>query len=250
VSTGGGGATRSSDADRIGVESFPATERPAAVMARDVFKIYKRGANETVALRGASLTVERGEFVCLEGPSGSGKTSLLSILTGLAAPSAGDVVVDGQRLTELDEAGLARWRAARVGMVFQKGNLIPFLSAEENVALIASQRMGRRQARKHAQDLLSSLGLGNRSTHRATQLSGGEVQRAGIAVALANDPAVIVGDELTGELDSETADDVMNALMSRQRERGLTMLLVTHNPAIAELADRRLVLSGGLVTSR
>lgn len=240
---------RSSDANPIA--SPPASgDRALAVDARDVFKIYKRGSAETVALRGASLSVATGEFVSLEGPSGSGKTSLLSILTGLAAPSAGDVTIDGQHLADLDETGLARLRAHRIGMVFQRGNLVPFLTAEENVALVASRRMSSRRARAHARELLQSLGLASRAQHRANRLSGGEVQRAGIAVALANDPAVLFGDELTGELDSETADDVMRALMSRQHERGLTMLLVTHNPAIAQLADRRLVLSGGLVTPR
>jgi putative ABC transport system ATP-binding protein len=250
MSVSGSGAVRAGEMSELAVGAPSGDRRPGAVVARDVFKIYKRGPSETVALRGASLTIEPGEFVSLEGPSGSGKSSLMAILTGLAAPSAGDVVVDGRRLTELDEAGLAGWRAERVGMVFQKGNLVPFLSAEENVALIASRRMGRRQAREHAHELLTSLGLGARARHRATQLSGGEVQRAGIAVALANDPAVLFGDELTGELDSETAHEVMGALVERQRERGLTMLLVTHNPEIAELADRRLVLSGGLVEPR
>ncbi len=220
-----------------------------AVMAHDVFKIYKQGPAETVALRGASLRIRPGEFVSLEGPSGSGKTTLMSILAGLAAASAGAVVVDGQDLADLDEAGLARWRAERVGMVFQRGNLIPFLSIEENVTLIARPLVGRRRARQQARELLSMLGLEARSRHLPGRLSGGEVQRAGIAVALANDPAVLLGDEVTGELDSETSDQVMEILMARQRERGLTILLVTHNLAIAALADRQLELSGGLVTT-
>jgi putative ABC transport system ATP-binding protein len=182
VNVSEGGAVRAGEMSDLALGASPDEHPSGAVAARDVFKIYKRGPSETVALRGASLTIEPGEFVSLEGPSGSGKSSLMAILAGLATPSAGDVVVDGRRLADLDEAGRARWRAARVGIVFQKGNLVPFLSAEENVALIASQRLGRRQARAHAHELLESLGLGARSRHRAMQLSGGEVQRAGIAV--------------------------------------------------------------------
>lgn len=221
-----------------------------AIRARDLFKIYKQGPVETVALRGASLGVDTGEFVSLEGPSGSGKSTLLAILTGLASPSAGEVVVDGRALAELDEPVLARWRADRVGMVFQRGNLLPFLSAEENVALIARRSRSRQGARERARELLTLLGLADRGRHRPARLSGGEVQRVGIAVALANQPAFLFGDEVTGELDTATSESVMTALLELQRDRKITMVLVTHNPAIAALADRRLVVSGGVVTTQ
>jgi putative ABC transport system ATP-binding protein len=135
-------------------------------------------------------------------------------------------------------------------MEFQRGNLIPFLTAEENVVLVARPRVGRRRARERARGLLDALGLGSRMRHRPAQLSGGEVQRAGIAVAVANEPAVLFGDEVTGELDSATSEQVMETLLNLQRERGLTMVLVTHNQSIAGLADHQLEISGGAVQPR
>jgi putative ABC transport system ATP-binding protein len=218
-----------------------------SIAAHDLFMIYKRGAAETVALRGASLEVRRGEFVSLMGPSGSGKSSLLSILAGLTTPSAGAVTVEGENLAGLDEARRARWRSERLGVVFQRGNLIPFLTAAENVVLVARQTVGRREAGERARELLARLGLAGRADHRPGRLSGGEAQRAGIAVALANEPRLLLGDEVTGELDSETSDQVMDLLAEFRAERGLTMLLVTHNPAIAARADRRLAVSNGVV---
>jgi putative ABC transport system ATP-binding protein len=252
-------ATLANDAPAAGVDEVwrprpaggtPPDERGAAspsIVADDLFMIYKRGSTETVALRGASLAVGQGEFVSLMGPSGSGKSSLLSILAGLTTPSAGSVVVEGQNLAALDEAGRARWRAERLGVVFQRGNLIPFLTAAENVALVARHKLGKKEASERARELLQRLGLGGRADHRPSRLSGGEAQRAGIAVALANDPTLLLGDEVTGELDSETSDQVMDLLGEFQRERGLTMLLVTHNPAVAARADRRLAVSLGVV---
>jgi len=230
--------------------SSPAPEAGAAVTATDIFKIYKQGSGETVALRGASLSVRPGRFVILEGPSGSGKSTLFSILTGLTSPSAGRVVADGHDLGDLDEAARAHWRADRVGVVFQRGNLIPFLSAEENVALVARRQTGRRRGRHRARELLAMLGLADRACHRPRRLSGGEVQRVAIAVALANEPALLLGDEVTGELDSETSVSVMSTLVTLQREQGFTMLLATHDPAVAALADRRLELSQGMVRDR
>jgi ABC-type lipoprotein export system ATPase subunit len=223
---------------------------PQLVVGRDLFKIYKEGRSETVALRGADLWVHAGEFVSLTGPSGSGKSTLLSILAGLTTPSAGEIVVDGQDLADLDESGRARWRAERVGMVFQRGNLIPFLTAEENVALVARRGVSRGVAKKRARELLTGFGLGDRLRHRPAQLSGGEVQRAGIAVAVANEPALLFGDEVTGELDSGTSEQVMETLLELHRERGLTMVLVTHNRSVAELADRELEITGGEVRPR
>lgn len=240
---------QSADAPKATPEQSAAATDPA-VMARDLFKIYKEGRAETVALRGADLSVQRGQFVSLMGPSGSGKSTLLTILAGLTTPSAGQIIVDGQDLAELDEAARGRWRAERVGIVFQRRNLIPFLSAEENVALIARRRVGRRQARRRARELLETLGLADRMRHRPAQLSGGEAQRASIAVAIANEPAVLFGDEVTGELDSATSEQVMSMLLALQRERSVTIVLVTHNPTVGALADRQFGISGGLVTPR
>jgi putative ABC transport system ATP-binding protein len=225
------------------------TPEPAvpSIVGRDLFKIYKQGPSETVALRGASLEVGGGEFVSLMGPSGSGKSSLLAILAGLARPSAGSVVVEGQDLAGLDEAGLARWRAERVGVVFQRGNLVPFLTAAENVALVAGRRLGRAAARRRAEELLDLLGLAERAHHRPGRLSGGEAQRAAIAVALANEPSLLLGDEVTGELDTETSAQVMGVLTGLQRDRGLTLFLVTHDAGIAAQADHRLEIADGVV---
>jgi ABC-type lipoprotein export system ATPase subunit len=218
--------------------------------ARGLFKIYREGATETVALRGADLSLGRGEFVSLVGPSGSGKSTLLSILGGLVLPSAGSVLMDGRDITRLDEAERAEVRAAAVGIVFQKGNLVPFLSALENVEL--AMRIHRRQPGDgaRARALLTELGLGPRMHHRPRRLSGGEAQRVAIAVALANQPALLLGDEITGELDTATSEAALELLLRIQRERGLAMLLVTHNPLLAARADRRLAIVDGLIEGR
>ena len=212
-----------------------------------MFKIYREATIETVALRGASLHLNRGEVTTLVGPSGSGKSTLISIIAGLALPSAGQVVVDGQDITRLDESERARLRARRIGIVFQSGNLVPFLTAAENVKLAIKLVKGP-GAGKRAKELLGELGLGARMRHLPRQLSGGEVQRVSIAVALANEPDLLLADELTGELDSATADDVMGVIGKTTEQRRLTVLLVTHNTEIAALGPRRLHLIDGEVT--
>jgi putative ABC transport system ATP-binding protein len=225
----------------------PALSSKPLVELRDVFKIYKEGTTETVALRGASMELARGRMTSLVGPSGSGKSTLLSLVAGLALPSAGQVVVDGTDISRLGESERARLRAERIGVVFQSGNLIQFLTAIENVELamgIAAKRGGR----DHARAVLGELGLGKRLHHRPTQLSGGEVQRVAVAVALANDPELLLADELTGELDSATAEQVMGMLAEASRARELTVLLVTHNRELAARADHRLRLVDGLVS--
>jgi putative ABC transport system ATP-binding protein len=220
---------------------------PALVQARDLFKIYREGSVETVALRSASLELPRGQITSLVGPSGSGKSTLLSILAGLALPSAGQVLFDAEDITRLDEAGRARLRARRIGMVQQSGNLIPFLSALENVKLALTLAGGATPS-GGARALLGELGLAARLHHLPKQLSGGEAQRVSIAVALANQPDLLLADELTGELDSATAEQVMELILEAWRQRGLTVLLVTHNPGLAERAQRRLRLIDGTVT--
>lgn len=230
-------------------ESLAVTEAPVAEVV-DVFKVYREGEAETVALRGASLQLHAGEFVSLVGPSGSGKSTLLSIMAGLSLPTAGRVLVGGRDLSRLDEAERAAVRSEKVGLVFQRGNLVPFLSAEENVAL-ALEIAGRpRGAIARARELLDVLGLDGRRRQRPNQLSGGEAQRAGIAVALANRPDLLLGDEITGELDSESAAQVMELLLRLRRETGLTLLVVTHNPALAASADRQLVITDGRIDTR
>jgi putative ABC transport system ATP-binding protein len=230
-------------------ESISAAEPATALVElRDVFMIYKEGATETVALRGATMELPRGRMTSLVGPSGSGKSTLLSLVAGLALPSAGQVMVDGTDISRLGESQRARLRAERIGVVFQSGNLIPFLSALENVELamgIAEKRGGRPRARA----VLDELGLGHRLHHRPSQLSGGEVQRVAVAVALANDPDLLLADELTGELDSATAEQVMGLLADAWRRRQLTVLLVTHNRELASRGDHRLRLVDGLVSA-
>jgi putative ABC transport system ATP-binding protein len=223
------------------------TPAGATVEARDLFKIHKEGQVETVALRGANLTLGAGEQASLVGPSGSGKSTLLTLLAGLSLPSAGEVIVDGRDVGQLGEAERAALRATTVSMVFQSGNLIPFLNVEENVALVARRSAGRRGATSRARELLGELGLGDRRKHKPGQLSGGETQRVAVAVALANEPRLLLGDEVTGELDTATASSVMDLLERLSRERGITMLLVTHNHEVAARADRRLVMVDGTV---
>jgi putative ABC transport system ATP-binding protein len=216
------------------------------VRLRDVFKIYREGATETVALRGADLTLARGAMTSLVGPSGSGKSTLMSLIAGLSLPSAGQVLFGDVDISRLDETARARLRADRVGIVFQSGNLIPFLTALENVEL-AARIGGRSTDRTRARELLSEVGLGKRLDHLPRQLSGGEAQRVSIAVALANEPELLLADELTGELDSATAALVMAVLRGIWERRRLTILVVTHNPDLAGQADRALKLLDGVV---
>ena len=221
---------------------------PAQPIARlrDVFKIYREGTTETVALRGADLELPRGQMTSLVGPSGSGKSTLLSLLAGLALPSAGQVLIGDQDISRLDETARARLRAERIGVVFQSGNLIPFLSALENVQLAA--RLADRNGRgPRAHELLGDVGLANRLHHLPRQLSGGEAQRVAIAVALANDPELLLADELTGELDSLTAGQIMGFLRTAWEQRRLTTLVVTHNRALAAEAHHQLSLVDGVV---
>jgi putative ABC transport system ATP-binding protein len=217
------------------------------VQVRDLFKIYRESATETVALRGASFALQRGDFASLVGPSGSGKTTLLWIMAGLSVPSAGQMVLEGRDLSRLDESERAEIRAARIGLVFQRGNLISFLSAQENVVLAMGLHGRRRDAKARARELLGEMGLAHRLGHYPRQLSGGEVQRVAIAVSLANDPVLLLGDEVTGELDSATSAQVMDVLLRFHRERALTMLLVTHNLELAGRAGRRLNIADGQV---
>jgi len=216
------------------------------VRARDLFKIYKEGATETVALRGASLELPGGRVTSLVGRSGSGKSTLMMLLAGLALPSAGQVIFDGQDITRLDETERARLRSHRIGIVFQRDNLIPFLTALENVKLAITLAGGRR-ASARARELLGELGLGARLRHFPRQLSGGEAQRVAIAVALVNEPSLLLGDELTGELDSGTADQVLEVVLEACEQRRLTVLVVTHSDRVAAIAHRRLRLADGVV---
>jgi ABC-type lipoprotein export system ATPase subunit len=198
-------------------------------------------------LDNVSLEVGQGELVRLSGPSGSGKTTLLNLIAALDRPDQGQVIVAGIDLARLSAASASKYRAVRVGMVFQAYNLIPQLSALENV-LLPMIALGR-ENQNRARELLDLVGLADRSDHNPSQLSGGEQQRVAIARALANDPALLLADEPTGNLDEQSAERVMGLLTSAVRERGRTLLLVTHERDTAQTADKCLELRGGMVTS-
>jgi putative ABC transport system ATP-binding protein len=226
-------------------------ERPAAEIdwpaleLRDVFKIYRSGPVETVALRGLDLRVERGELVAVLGPSGCGKSTLLALSAGLDQPSAGDVRVAGRSLARLGEAELAELRARELAVVFQSDNLWPALTARENVA-VSLRLAGHDDARAAAADSLAAFGLGARAGQRVGVLSGGEQQRVAIAAAAARGASVVLADEPTGELDSVTAAGVLELLRNRA-EAGSAVLIVTHSPEVADTADREIRLLDGRI---
>ncbi len=215
-----------------------------ALQLNDLYKIYKEGDIETVALRGATLTVQPGEFVAITGRSGAGKSTLLNLIGGLAVPSAGQIVIDNTDIAKLSETDRARFRRKKIGLVFQTDNLIPFLTAFENV-MLPMQLVGRARAADRARQLLADVGLADRIKHKPAQLSGGERQRVAIAIALANDPDLLLADELTGELDSTTAGKVMELLTGLNVERHLTLIVVTHNKNVAARARRQVIISDG-----
>ena len=216
--------------------------------ARGLAKTYDTGGAEVLALRGVDFAVERGEFVAIMGPSGCGKSTLLNLLAGLDRPTAGEVWLDGERIDRLSETALARLRRRKIGFVFQFFNLMPTLSAVENVELpLLLVGRSRKDARRSASDLLSELGIGDRAAAAPVQLSGGQQQRVALARALANRPDIVLGDEPTGNLDSATAREVLG-LLRAARERGQTLLLVTHDARVAAAADRVITLRDGLVT--
>jgi ABC-type lipoprotein export system ATPase subunit len=218
-----------------------------ALKLQDLYKIYKEGPVETVALRGASLDVEPGEFVAITGRSGAGKSTLLNLVGGLALPSAGQVVINGTDISRLDEAQRASFRRQHIGVIFQTDNLIPFLTALENVTL-PMQLAGQKNCTRRAQSLLAEVGLQERARHKPGMLPGGERQRVAIAIALANQPDLLLADELTGELDTATAERVMDLLGRLNAERSLTLVVVTHNKTVAARARRQVAINDGLLS--
>jgi len=213
------------------------------VVLRGVRKTYGEGAVAVHALRGVELEILPEEFVVLLGPSGSGKTTLLNLIGGIEPASEGEIVVGGSDVTELDEEGRTRFRRETVGFVFQFFNLIPTLTALENVELVAELGGGA----ERAPEMLERVGLGDRMDHFPAQLSGGEQQRVAVARALAGGPRVLLGDEPTGALDLETGRRVLGLLHELSHELGQTVLLVTHNAAIARMADRVLRMRDGRI---
>jgi putative ABC transport system ATP-binding protein len=209
---------------------------------------YKMGDAFVDALRGVDLTIARGEFVALVGPSGSGKSTVLNLIGGLDRPTSGQVWINGTELSASDERTLTRHRRQHVGFVFQSFNLLPRLTAEENVALpLMFSGVPEKERRTQARVLLERVGLGPRLAHRPTQLSGGEQQRVAIARALVGQPALLLADEPTGNLDTVTGAEIMALLKELNQERGLTLLVVTHDPEVAAFADRIVKLRDGRV---
>ena len=211
-----------------------------------VSKTYREGSVHRQVLRDVSVELHRGAMTSLIGASGSGKSTLISLVAGLMIPDSGRVVLEGEEITELDDVARARLRARRIGVVLQSGNLIPFLTALQNVELAVRFGDGGGD-RNRAGDLLVELGLAERIHHLPRRMSGGESQRVSVAVALANEPDLLLADEVTGQLDSANAEQVMGVIFDTWRRFGLTVLFVTHNRDLAARADRCLVLEDGEV---
>ena len=214
------------------------------ITLRQVSKTVVSGDRPLTILHPLDLSVPDGQFLAIIGPSGSGKTTLLGLMAGLDAPSTGEIVIGDTDITRLDEDRLAMLRGARIGFVFQFFHLVPSLTALENV-LVPMELVGRKDARTRAEALLAEVGLAARGHHYPSQLSGGEQQRVAIARALANDPPLILADEPTGNLDGANGRHILDLLLSVRRQRQVTMVLVTHDPEIAALADARLTLRDG-----
>ena len=231
--------------------NHPGRSQPGArpqIELSDVIKVYREVDVETIALRGVDLDVAAGEFVALMGRSGSGKSTLLHLLAGSDRPTAGRVVIDDVDLSRADEGERARLRGSRVGIVFQSQNLVPFLDLEENVVL-ATVLADRPVDRSTARATLASVGLAERGRHRPAQLSGGEQQRAALAMVLVTHPSVLLADEITGELDSANAGLLLDLLADLHRSTPVTIVLATHDPEVAVRADRIVELRDGRVVS-
>ena len=220
----------------------------ALVQIRQLVKHYTRGKQTVEVLHGIDLDIPRGDFVALMGPSGSGKTTLLNLIGGLDTPTSGSVSVDGRRIDQLSGGDLAAWRAHNVGFVFQFYNLLPVLTAQKNVELPQLlAKMGGAERARRAQVALQLVGLGDRGSHKPSELSGGQEQRVAIARALVTDPTLLICDEPTGDLDRKTADEILTLLQVLNREHGKTIIMVTHDPKAADFATHTVNLDTGLL---
>jgi putative ABC transport system ATP-binding protein len=221
------------------------TSRPI-VSTTELRRVYGEGETAVHALRGVTLSFPGGQFAAIMGPSGSGKSTLMHLLAGLDRPTAGSVVVDGSELANLDDKALTRLRRDRLGFVFQAFNLVPVLTAEENI-LLPLTLAGKKPDREWLDKLIAAVGLGDRLDHRPSELSGGQQQRVAVARALIHRPAVVFADEPTGNLDSASSDEVLALLRQAADEFGQTVVMVTHDAHAASVADRIVVLSDGRI---
>src|SRR5947208_13065656 len=211
----------------------------AAVEIRNVKKVFKGEATEVVALNNTNLDLESGGFLCLMGPSGSGKSTLLNLIAGIDRPTTGEVLVGGKNISNMSESQLATWRNHTIGFVFQSFNLIPVLTAFENVELpLLLTKLSKGQRRAHVETALSLVGLTERASHYPRQLSGGQEQRVAIARAIVTDPALILADEPTGNLDAAAAQEVLTILSRLNKEFGKTVVMVTHDPHATHFASK------------
>jgi putative ABC transport system ATP-binding protein len=222
----------------------------STVRIRDVRKAYRRDSQEIPVLDGISLDIAEGDFVALMGPSGSGKTTLLNLIAGIDRPTSGEVVVAGTDIAKLGGAPLSKWRARNIGLIFQLYNLIPVLTALQNVELpLLLVKMSGKERRQRATTALQLVGLGDRLSHFPRQLSGGQEQRVAIARAVVSDPTVLLADEPTGDLDRKSAEEILELLERLNREYQKTIVMVTHDPHAAERAKRVLHLDKGVLSN-
>src|SRR6266446_2387318 len=218
------------------------------IRVRGLNKTYSRGGEKIQVLQGLNLDADKGDFVAFMGPSGSGKTTLLNLLGGLDVPSAGSITVDGDEITHMSASKLTHWRARHVGFIFQMYNLIPVLTAFQNVELpLLLTKLSKSDRRKHVETALAIVNLADRMHHYPRQLSGGQEQRVTIARAIVSDPTFLLCDEPTGDLDRKSADEVMALIQRLVKEYGKTVLMVTHDPVVARRADLTLHLEKGLL---
>jgi putative ABC transport system ATP-binding protein len=218
----------------------------ALVEVRNLSKIYQRGKQKIEVLHHVQLDIGQGDFMALMGPSGSGKTTLLNLIGGLDSPTDGSITIGGKRIDNLAEGALARWRASNVGFVFQFYNLLPMLSARKNVELpLLLTRLSAAQRKRNATVALELVGLVDRAGHKPSELSGGQQQRVAIARAIVSDPTLLVCDEPTGDLDRQSAAEVLTLLQQLNRDHGKTIIMVTHDPKAAEFAKHTLHLDKG-----
>ncbi|MHA2295243.1 MAG: ABC transporter ATP-binding protein [Candidatus Hodarchaeales archaeon] len=223
------------------------------ISIKNLIKIYKLGSVDVTALRGVNLTIKKGEFLAIVGPSGSGKSTLLNIIGGVSNPTAGKVVIDGEDISYYSTDQLVEYRKSKVGFMWQFINLLPDLSVKDNLKLtmIACGKFKGAKMKARIDYLLDNLKIDHRVDHRPSQLSGGELQRAALAIALANDPEIILADEPTGELDTETGEAVMRYLKQvANQELGKTLIIVSHAPEVARMAERMVVIQDGVLTGQ